>query len=117
MTTGERLVSLSGLATGSAMSHLLAIRTGSTAFGSSFTVDIESADIHLSQREDRLCVSDFVPEFSVSVGTEKETSVFTSPERGYLCSRSNELYATEKTSSAVVKKTFETATIKKRAIK
>ena len=42
MTTGQKLVGLSGLLSGSALAHLLAITQGRTVFASRMTVCVES---------------------------------------------------------------------------
>ena len=57
MTTGQKLVELSGLASGSALAHLLAMQTGTgpgqTIFASMFSVCVEEPRLTLVQRPKR----------------------------------------------------------------
>ena len=57
MTTGQKLVELSGLASGSALAHLLAMQTGTgpgqTIFASMFTLRCDEPRLTLVQRAKR----------------------------------------------------------------
>ena len=63
MTTGQKLVELSGLASGSALAHLLAVTQGTgtgvdrIVFASQMTVSLEDDQVSVIQRPSELSVS------------------------------------------------------------
>ena len=107
MTTGQKLVELSGLASGSALAHLLAVTqgtgSGQTIFASMFSVQIEEPRLTLVQRPKREAGEDYRPAVSrLSADTEKAVSIFTREASLSVRTEPDELFIRQGSTNSVV---------------
>lgn len=105
MTTGQKLVELSGLASGTALAHLLAMQTGSvrTVFASMFSVQIEEPRLFAVQRPKREAGDDYRPAVSrLSADTEKAVSIFTREASLSVLTEPDELFVRQGSTNTVV---------------
>ena len=122
MNTGQRLVSLSGLPTGSAMAHLLAIQTGTgtgpseTIFASRFNVVAADDRLEIT-RKAKHSASEAAPSLRVlrpqSRDRKTAYALTTTPSLSVRTER-DEISVTSRKSSTVATRRFEQETINRK---
>ena len=103
MTTGQKLVELSGLASGSALAHLLAITQGTGTgvdriiFASQMTVSLEDDQVSVIQRPSELSVSATCAQ-TEATQTDKPNRItaMTHPARVDVTTRQAAIYVAQK---------------------
>ena len=106
MTTGQKLVELSGLASGSALAHLLAMQTGSvvgkTIFAAQMTVCVEEPQVTLIQRPSEHNVATTQAE-TTTTQQDKPSRVYaqTRPARVDVATRSASMHVVQKPATSV----------------
>ena len=119
MNAGQKLVALSGLSSGTALTHLLAITQGSgtgpgkTVFASQMTVCIDDPQIALIDRTPpRLSV--VTPAVAQATQGKKRIDVVTRPAQITVATAPNTLHIVQKTHRAQVVTTLPRLTVTRR---
>lgn len=101
MTAGQKLVELSGLPSGSALAHLLAITqgtgTGRTVFASQITVCMSAPSATVVQREYGITSTSTQPSLTTEKDKPARCDIRSTPARIDVAVRPSEMYVVQRT--------------------